>query len=97
MRPGHKLMAPLQETIGVGPAHPWARHDATTAGGRLALHCSPPSGASNATSSANTRAGLAAAARGRKGGRQPVVTAEKLHRAREFIAKGPELRDPRCG
>ena len=39
------------------------------------------------------RAGLVAAAtRGRKGGRKPVVTAEKLERARTIIAKGLTVR-----
>jgi DNA invertase Pin-like site-specific DNA recombinase len=41
-----------------------------------------------------TRAGLAAAAaRGRKGGRKPVVTGEKLERARGLIAKGLNVRE----
>ena len=41
-----------------------------------------------------TKAGLtAAAARGRKGGRKPVVTAEKLQRAREQIANGLNVRE----
>ena len=41
-----------------------------------------------------TRAGLAAAAsRGRKGGRKPVVNGEKLKRARAFIAKGLNVRE----
>ena len=41
-----------------------------------------------------TRAGLAAAAsRGRKGGRKPVVTDEKLDRARTMIAKGLTVRE----
>ena len=41
-----------------------------------------------------TRAGLtAAAARGRKGGRKPVVTAEKLERARAILAKGLTVRE----
>lgn len=41
-----------------------------------------------------TRAGLAAAAaRGRKGGRKPVVTADKLQRAREYIATGLNVRE----
>jgi len=36
------------------------------------------------------RAGLtAAAARGRRGGRKPVVTADRLERAKALIAKGP--------
>ena len=40
------------------------------------------------------KAGLsAAAARGRKGGRKPVVTADKLQRAREHIANGLNVRE----
>lgn len=35
-----------------------------------------------------TRAGLAVAARGRKGGRKSTVTADKLRRAREYVANG---------
>lgn len=35
----------------------------------------------------------AAAARGRKGGRKPVVTADKLQRAREHIANGLNVRE----
>jgi DNA invertase Pin-like site-specific DNA recombinase len=39
-------------------------------------------------------AGLAAAAtRGRKGGRKPVITAEKLKRAREIVGKGLTARE----
>ena len=41
-----------------------------------------------------TKAGLtAAASRGRKGGRKPVVTADKLQRAREHIASGFNVRE----
>jgi DNA invertase Pin-like site-specific DNA recombinase len=41
-----------------------------------------------------TRAGLAAAAvRGRKGGRKPVVNADKLERAHGMIAKGLTVRE----
>jgi DNA invertase Pin-like site-specific DNA recombinase len=41
-----------------------------------------------------TRAGLAAAAsRGRKGGLKPVITTEKLKRARTFIARGLNVRE----
>jgi DNA invertase Pin-like site-specific DNA recombinase len=41
-----------------------------------------------------TRAGLAAAAsRGRKGGRKPVVTGEKLERARGLLGKGLTVRE----
>jgi DNA invertase Pin-like site-specific DNA recombinase len=41
-----------------------------------------------------TKAGLAAAAaRGRKGGRKPVITADKLQRAREHITNGLNVRE----
>ncbi len=41
-----------------------------------------------------TRAGLrAAAARGRKGGRKPVVTEEKLKRARDMVSRGLTVRE----
>jgi DNA invertase Pin-like site-specific DNA recombinase len=41
-----------------------------------------------------TRAGLKAAeARGRRGGRKPVVTAEKLRRARQLMATGLTARE----
>lgn len=41
-----------------------------------------------------TRAGLAAAAiRGRKGGRRPVVTLDELERARTIIGKGLTVRE----
>jgi DNA invertase Pin-like site-specific DNA recombinase len=36
---------------------------------------------------------IAAAARGRKGGRKPVVNDEKLQRAREHIANGLSVRE----
>ena len=41
-----------------------------------------------------TRAGLAAAAaRGKKGGRKPVITADKLARARAIIGRGLTVRE----
>jgi DNA invertase Pin-like site-specific DNA recombinase len=41
-----------------------------------------------------TRAGLAAAAaRGRKGGRKPVVTPEKLKRAQALLGQGLNVRE----
>lgn len=41
-----------------------------------------------------TKAGLtAAAARGRKGGRKPVVTPDKLQRARKYITNGLNVRE----
>ena len=42
---------------------------------------------------ARIRAGLAAAARGRTGGRKPAVTDDKLRRAREHIAEGLTVRE----
>ena len=45
-------------------------------------------------SAKRTRAGLtAAAARGRKGGRKPVIDAKKLTRARSMIATGLTVRE----
>ena len=35
----------------------------------------------------------AAAARGRKGGRKPVITDERLKRAREMVGKGLTVRE----
>ena len=41
-----------------------------------------------------TKAGLAAAGtRGRKGGRKPVVTEDKLQRAKDYIANGLNVRE----
>jgi DNA invertase Pin-like site-specific DNA recombinase len=41
-----------------------------------------------------TRAGLTAAvSRGRRGGRKPVITAEKLQHAHSWIAKGLTVRE----
>ena len=48
-----------------------------------------PSGASASLTAFST----AAAARGRKGGRKPVVTSDKLQRAREHIANGLNVRE----
>ena len=47
-----------------------------------------PSGASASLTAFST-----AAARGRKGGRKPVVTSDKLQRAREHIANGLNVRE----
>jgi DNA invertase Pin-like site-specific DNA recombinase len=64
--------------------------DTTTPGGRLVFHLFAALGQfERDLIRERTRAGLAAAAaRGRKGGRQPVVTTEKLRRARDLVAKG---------
>ncbi len=69
--------------------------DTTTSGGRLLF---PVFGALGQFErdlvGERTKAGLAAAAaRGRKGGRKPVVTADKLRRAREHIAGGLNVRE----
>lgn len=69
--------------------------DTTTPGGRLVFHLFAALGQfERDLIRERTRAGLAAAAaRGRRGGRQPVVTAEKLRRARDLVAKGLTVRD----
>jgi DNA invertase Pin-like site-specific DNA recombinase len=69
--------------------------DTTTPGGRLVFHLFAALGQfERDLIRERTRAGLAAAAvRGRKGGRQPVVTADKLRRARDLVAKGLTVRD----
>lgn len=69
--------------------------DTTTPGGRLVFHLFAALGQfERDLIRERTRAGLAAAAaRGRSGGRRPVVTEEKLRRARALIAKGLTVRD----
>jgi len=69
--------------------------DTTTPGGRLVFHLFAALGQfERDLIRERTRAGLvAAAARGRQGGRQPVVTAEKLRRAQDLVAKGLSVRD----
>lgn len=69
--------------------------DTTTPGGRLVFHLFGALGQfERDLIQERTRAGLAAAAtRGRKGGRKPVVTVEKLERARAIIAKGLTVRE----
>lgn len=69
--------------------------DTTTPGGRLVFHLFGALGQfERDLIQERTRAGLtAAAARGRKGGRKPVVTADKLERARAIIAKGLSVRE----
>lgn len=69
--------------------------DTTTSGGRLVFHLFGALGQfERDLIRERTRAGLAAAeARGRKGGRKPVVTTEKLKRAREMIDKGLTVRE----
>jgi DNA invertase Pin-like site-specific DNA recombinase len=69
--------------------------DTTTPGGRLVFHLFGALGQfERDLIRERTRAGLqAAAARGRRGGRLPVVTEEKLKQARKLIAKGLTVRE----
>lgn len=69
--------------------------DTTTPGGRLIFHVFGALGQfERDLIRERTRAGLsAAAARGRKGGRKPVVTDEKLARARMLIEQGLNVRE----
>lgn len=69
--------------------------DTTTPGGQLVFHLFAALGQfERDLIRERTRAGLvAAAARGRQGGRQPVVTAEKLRCAQDLVAKGLSVRD----
>jgi DNA invertase Pin-like site-specific DNA recombinase len=69
--------------------------DTTTSGGRLIFHILGALGQfERDLIRERTRAGLiAAASRGRRGGRRPVITAEKLHRARMLIEQGFSVRE----
>jgi DNA invertase Pin-like site-specific DNA recombinase len=69
--------------------------DTTTPGGRLVFHVFGALGQfERDLIRERTRAGLAAAAaRGRRGGRPPVVTGDKLRRARDLIARGLTVRE----
>ena len=69
--------------------------DTTTPGGRLIFHVFGALGQfERDLIRERTRAGLsAAAARGRKGGRKPVVTDDKLARARTLIEQGLNVRE----
>lgn len=69
--------------------------DTTTSGGRLVFHIFGALGQfERDLIRERTRAGLdAAAARGRKGGRKPVVTDDKLRKARTLIAQGLTVRE----
>ncbi|CAO3459875.1 Phage DNA invertase [Azospirillum argentinense] len=69
--------------------------DTTTPGGRLIFHIFGALGQfERDLIRERTRAGLdAAVARGRRGGRKPVVTEEKLRRARMLIAQGLTVRE----
>jgi DNA invertase Pin-like site-specific DNA recombinase len=69
--------------------------DTTTPGGRLIFHIFGALGQfERDLIRERTRAGLdAAAARGRQGGRKPVVTEEKFRRARTLVAQGFTVRE----
>ena len=69
--------------------------DTTTPGGRLIFHIfGALSQFERDLIQERTRAGLAAAAvRGHKSGRKPVITEEKLKRARSMIGKGLTVRE----
>ena len=82
-------------TRGVGFRSITEAIDTTTPGGRLVFHLFGALGQfERDLIHQRTRAGLAAAAaRGRMGGRKPVVTGDKLERARAFIGKGLTVRE----
>lgn len=69
--------------------------DTTTPGGRLVFHIFGALGQfERDLIQERTRAGLAAAAsRGRKGGRKPVITGDKLKRARAMAGTGLTVRE----
>lgn len=83
------------EERGVGLRSLTENIDTTTPGGRLIFHVfGALAQFERDLIRERTRAGLAAAAaRGRKGGRKPVVTADKLQRARDLIARGLTVRE----
>ena len=69
--------------------------DTTTPGGRLVFHIFGALGQfERDLTRERTRAGLdAAAARGRQGGRKPVMTEEKLRRAQTLLVQGLTVRE----
>ena len=83
------------EKRGVGFRSVTEAIDTTTPGGRLVFHLFGALGQFERDFvRERTRAGLAAAgARGRKGGRKPVITSKKLKLAREIISKGSTARE----
>lgn len=83
------------ETAGAGLHSLTEAVDTTTPGGRLVFHLfGALAQFERDLIRERTRAGLtAAASRGRRGGRKPVVTAEKLIRAKALIAKGLTVRE----
>lgn len=97
-----RSMPHLIETIGAlvarGGGFRWSLTesiDTTTPGGMLIFHVFSAQGQfERDLVRERTRAGLtAAAARGRKGGRKPLVTADRLQRARQHIANGMNVRE----
>lgn len=96
-----RLLPHLIETVttlerrGVGFRSVTEAIDTTTPGGKLVFHLFGALGQfERDLIQERTRAGLmAAAARGRKGGRKPVVNTEKLGRARTIISKGLTVRE----
>jgi DNA invertase Pin-like site-specific DNA recombinase len=96
-----RSLAHLIETVsalearGVGFRSLTEAIDTTTPGGRLIFHVFGALGQfERDLIRERTRAGLTAAVeRGRKGGRKPVVTPEKLRRARALIAQGFNVRE----
>jgi DNA invertase Pin-like site-specific DNA recombinase len=89
-----ETVAALEER-GVGFRSLTEAIDTTTPGGRLIFHLFGALGQfERDLIRERTRAGLVAAAtRGRKGGRKPVVNADKLERARGMIAWGLTVRE----
>jgi DNA invertase Pin-like site-specific DNA recombinase len=83
------------ESKGVGFRSLTEAIDTTTPGGRLVFHLFGALGEfERDLIRERTRAGLAAAAaRGRKGGRKPVATPERIARARAMIARGLTVRE----
>ena len=83
------------EAKGVGFRSLTEAIDTTTPGGRLVFHMFGALGEfERDLIRERTRAGLtAAAARGRKGGRKPVATPERIERARAMIARGLTVRE----
>ncbi|MEE9103067.1 recombinase family protein [Pseudomonas nitroreducens] len=83
------------EARGIGFCSLTESIDTTTPGGRLVFHVfGALAQFERDLIRERTKAGLAAAAeRGRKGGRKPVVTDDRLRRAREYIASGLSVRE----
>jgi DNA invertase Pin-like site-specific DNA recombinase len=83
------------ETRSIGLRSITENIDTTTAGGRLIFNVFGALAAfERDLVRERTKAGLApAAARGRQGGRKPVVTPDKLARARVLIANGLTVRE----